>query len=221
MSVTARTYASPSLLSPGDAVRAACGDGDGLTLGVQSTHRRRRVAAPALLDHRAASNPPCVSTANGRANMRNGRRTAGRGLAILVWMGGWAGTSAAAEPKVGHAPRAAATRSSSAASSSTPTAPVVLWTDPGGYDAYRVERRSSRSTRRRWAATQKPRRIRVARTATGSARRPDRPSRSSRSAAAAGTSPRSRSVVDQFVIHYDVARHQPALLPGPPRRAAA
>ncbi|MFO0910810.1 MAG: peptidoglycan recognition family protein [Isosphaeraceae bacterium] len=84
------------------------------------------------------------------------------------------------------------------------TAPVVLWTDPGGYDAYRVERRFTPLDQAGWDATK----------AAGSISSPNRYGTRSR-----GLSPEQRElvrgggwdldilrgVVDQFVIHYDVA----------------
>ena len=83
------------------------------------------------------------------------------------------------------------------------TAPVVLWTDPGGYDAYRVERRFVPLDQAGWDATQK----------AGGIESPNRYSLRRR-----GLTPEQvervrgggwdldtlRNVVDQFVIHYDV-----------------
>ncbi len=84
-------------------------------------------------------------------------------------------------------------------------APVVLWTDPGGYDAYRVEKRFGPIAESSWKASVK----------TG--RGPDTPNRYG--TRTAGLTPAQleqvraggwdlhllQSVVDQFVIHYDVA----------------
>lgn len=83
---------------------------------------------------------------------------------------------------------------------------VVLWMDPGGYDAYRVERRFSNFTNSSWEASQ------VA------VRGLDTPNRYGMRGAALLTPeqieqvrgggwdlPLLQSVVDQFVIHYDVA----------------
>jgi hypothetical protein len=86
-------------------------------------------------------------------------------------------------------------------------APVVLWTDPGGYDAYRVERRFVPFEDANWPAT----------TAAG-IKEPNRYNLRFERTAAAAYSPEElervrgggwdlellRSKVDQFVIHYDV-----------------
>ncbi|MBY0395766.1 MAG: N-acetylmuramoyl-L-alanine amidase [Thermoleophilia bacterium] len=80
--------------------------------------------------------------------------------------------------------------------------PVVLWTDPGGYDAYRVERRFAPPDQAGWEATQK----------AGVLKSPSRFGARTR-----GLSPALaekvrndgwalddlRQVVDQFVIHFD------------------
>jgi N-acetylmuramoyl-L-alanine amidase len=84
-------------------------------------------------------------------------------------------------------------------------APVVLWTDPGGYDAYRVEKRFGPIAESSWEAT------------VTSGRGPETPNRYG--IRAAGLTPaqleqvrgggwdlaRLRQTVDQFVIHYDAA----------------
>lgn len=91
-------------------------------------------------------------------------------------------------------------------------APVVLWTDPGGYDAYRVERRFVNFADSSWESTQK----------TGAVATPNRYGlRRAREGAIPGgqlTSgqierfrgggwdlPSLQATVDQFVMHYDVA----------------
>lgn len=81
-------------------------------------------------------------------------------------------------------------------------APVVLWTDPGGYDAYRVDRRFVPIEEAGWKATEK----------AGGVNSPNRYSARTR-----GLSPEMaekvrggwelkdlQNVVDQFVIHFDV-----------------
>jgi N-acetyl-anhydromuramyl-L-alanine amidase AmpD len=75
-------------------------------------------------------------------------------------------------------------------------APVVLWTDPGGYDAYRVHQRFPRDTDQPHELDGKPR----------SNSRPSPPGSERADAHAAGdwTLPELRQVIDQFVIHYDV-----------------
>lgn len=81
-------------------------------------------------------------------------------------------------------------------------APVVLWSDPGGYDAYRVERRFAPTAESSWKAS------------AGSL---DTPNRYGLRAAALSTDEIERvrgggwdlatlrRVIDQFVIHYDAA----------------
>lgn len=79
--------------------------------------------------------------------------------------------------------------------------PVVLWNDPGGYDAYRVDRRFVPLEEAGWEATQK----------AGGVKSPNRYGMRTR-----GLSPEQiekvrggwelndlRAVVDQFVIHFD------------------
>lgn len=84
-------------------------------------------------------------------------------------------------------------------------APVVLWTDPGGYDAYRIERRFVADQDAGWAAT------------LASGKAPDSPNRFD--LRRAGLTPEEiervrgggwdlptlQRVVDQFVLHYDVS----------------
>ena len=84
------------------------------------------------------------------------------------------------------------------------TAPVVLWTDPQGYDAYRVERRFSKIEKSSWEATleegaplDSPNRYNV---------RKDRltPEQLEQIRGGGWPLPMLQEVVDQFVIHYDV-----------------
>ena len=82
------------------------------------------------------------------------------------------------------------------------TAPVVLWIDPGGYDAYRVERRFVPPDQAGWEASQKAglkspvrfglRKYNVA------------PSLLESVHEKGWTLPQLQQVVDQFVLHYDV-----------------
>jgi N-acetylmuramoyl-L-alanine amidase len=81
------------------------------------------------------------------------------------------------------------------------TAPVVLWTDPGGYDAYRVERRFVPRDEASWAASQ-----------GGALRTPNRyglrqarltPAQIERVRGGGWDLPLLQQVVDQFVIHFD------------------
>jgi N-acetyl-anhydromuramyl-L-alanine amidase AmpD len=76
------------------------------------------------------------------------------------------------------------------------TAPVVLWTDPGGYDAYRVERRFDPPGGRAGEAT-----VPVGFGSRDRALAPDQAAEVRREG---WTLDRLRGVVDQFVIHYDV-----------------
>lgn len=70
-------------------------------------------------------------------------------------------------------------------------APVVLWTDPGGYDAYRTERRFSRPEEASWEP----------------GRGPPTPNRFGRRDMSGDPNDLDalRRHVDQFVIHYDAA----------------
>lgn len=86
------------------------------------------------------------------------------------------------------------------------TAPVVLWTDPGGYDAYRVERRFAPLEKAGWDETVKE--LPDFRT-SGPARygmRLDSLSADEVEQVRGGGWPLEmlQKVVDQFVIHYDV-----------------
>ena len=84
------------------------------------------------------------------------------------------------------------------------TAPVVLWTDPGGYDAYRVERRFAPWEKASWAATQ----------AEAPLDTPNRynlrnkdvltPEQIERVRGGGWTLEQLQGVVDQFVMHFDV-----------------
>jgi N-acetylmuramoyl-L-alanine amidase len=86
------------------------------------------------------------------------------------------------------------------------TAPVVLWTDPGGYDAYRVERRFAPLEKSSWDETVKE--LPEFRS-SGPARfglRSDRLGESEIEQVRGGgwPLPLLQRIVDQFVIHYDV-----------------
>ena len=83
--------------------------------------------------------------------------------------------------------------------------PVVLWLDPGGYDAYRVERRFGPYDRSDWETSRAENR---------NLKTPNRYSLRARSLTPAQIEkvrgggwdlPLLQSVVDQFVIHFDVA----------------
>jgi hypothetical protein len=86
------------------------------------------------------------------------------------------------------------------------TAPVVLWTDPGGYDAYRVERRFVPFDEASWAMTRDADNTNI--------RKPNRygmrlggltPEQIERVRGGGWDLDTLRGVVDQFVIHFDVA----------------
>jgi hypothetical protein len=84
------------------------------------------------------------------------------------------------------------------------TAPVVLWTDPGGYDAYRVERRFVPIAQASWAASKDVKQLRA----------PNRYGMRTRGLPAGMVEnvrgggwdiETLKKVVDQFVIHFDAA----------------
>ncbi|MBK9189582.1 MAG: N-acetylmuramoyl-L-alanine amidase [Phycisphaerales bacterium] len=79
--------------------------------------------------------------------------------------------------------------------------PVVLWTDPGGYDAYRVERRFAPIDQASWEASKEkiatPNRY-------GTRRVPLSPEAAEQVRGGGWELDLLRQHVDQFVIHYDV-----------------
>jgi N-acetylmuramoyl-L-alanine amidase len=83
------------------------------------------------------------------------------------------------------------------------TAPVKLWMDPGGYDAYRVERRFAPIDDAEWAESRRqadldtPNRY-------GMRKEPLTPEQLERVRGGGWDLPLLQQVVDQFVIHYDV-----------------
>lgn len=79
-------------------------------------------------------------------------------------------------------------------------APVVLWTDPGGYDAYRVERRFAKPDESSWADIKGalPTPNRYGQRLTGD------PEFDERVRGGGWSLDDLRGVVDQFVMHYDV-----------------
>ena len=82
--------------------------------------------------------------------------------------------------------------------------PVVLWTDPGGYDAYRVERRFSPWTNASWEVTAAA--SKDLDTPNRYGLRKDRLSESELERVRGGgwDLPLLQRGVDQFVLHYDV-----------------
>jgi N-acetylmuramoyl-L-alanine amidase len=83
------------------------------------------------------------------------------------------------------------------------TAPVVLWMDPGGYDAYRIERRFSPIDKSSWEETLKevkldsPNRYSIRKDTLT-------PEQLERVRGGGWDLPLLQEVVDQFVMHYDV-----------------
>ncbi len=80
-------------------------------------------------------------------------------------------------------------------------APVVLWTDPGGYDAYRVEKRFANLEESSWEKTKgldSPNRY-------GMRSNGLTPEQIERIRGGGWDLPALGEVVDQFVVHYDVA----------------
>lgn len=91
-------------------------------------------------------------------------------------------------------------------------APVVLWTDPGGYDAYRVERRFVPLDKASWDATEaenkdrEPNRFNLRQPQAGlTGDAALSPGEIERVRGGGWDVPTLARVVDQFVIHYDVA----------------
>lgn len=89
-------------------------------------------------------------------------------------------------------------------------APVVLWMDPGGYDGYRVERRFAPRAEASWAASAgglaSPNRYDQRAPAGGLTGGPAlAPEDLERLRGGGWDLPTLQRVVDQFVIHYDVA----------------
>src|SRR5947209_14263282 len=84
------------------------------------------------------------------------------------------------------------------------TAPVVLWTDPGGYDAYRVERRFVPLDEASWAKTRDAE-VPGLRTPNRYGMRTGRlsPEQVERFRGGGWDLETLREVVDQFVIHFD------------------
>jgi N-acetylmuramoyl-L-alanine amidase len=84
------------------------------------------------------------------------------------------------------------------------TAPVVLWTDPGGYDAYRVERRFAPLEKSSWDESRKE--VPELRTPNRYGLRGEALDPEEREIVRGGgwPLPLLQRVVDQFVVHYDV-----------------
>ncbi len=82
--------------------------------------------------------------------------------------------------------------------------PVVTWMDPGGYDAYRVERRFSPIEESDWAKTQLAVKDLTTPNRYGMRRAPLSPEEVERFRGGGWDLPTLQRVVDQFVLHYDV-----------------
>ncbi|HEY3242232.1 MAG TPA: peptidoglycan recognition family protein [Phycisphaerae bacterium] len=81
--------------------------------------------------------------------------------------------------------------------------PVVLWTDPGGYDAYRVERRFAPLAESSWENSQGKERLKTP-NRYGLRKKGLTPEQIERVRGGGWDLPLLQDTVDQFVIHYDV-----------------
>ncbi|MDC0935625.1 peptidoglycan recognition family protein [Pirellulales bacterium] len=84
------------------------------------------------------------------------------------------------------------------------TAPVVLWIDAGGYDAYRVERRFSEFDKSSWADSTKENTHLTTPNRYGLRKEALTPEEIERVRGGGWDLPTLKKVVDQFVLHYDV-----------------
>ncbi len=82
--------------------------------------------------------------------------------------------------------------------------PVVLWSDPGGYDAYRVERRFSPFEESDWEKSKAAVRYLTTPNRYGLRRDGLTPEQIEQVRGGGWDYPQLTNVVDQFVIHYDV-----------------
>jgi hypothetical protein len=113
--------------------------------------------------------------------------------------------SAAAEPKVGERLARQGDEIVVCGQLFHTTAPVVLWMDPGGYDAYRIERRFAPWEEAGWpsAKDQKPGGLNSPH--RFGLRRGIKPELVEQVRGGGWTLGQLQDVVDQFVIHFDVA----------------
>jgi N-acetyl-anhydromuramyl-L-alanine amidase AmpD len=81
--------------------------------------------------------------------------------------------------------------------------PVVLWLDPGGYDAYRVERRFSPFEQSSWEVSRAASRAPTSPNRYGLRREPLTPEQLEQVRGGGWDLSLLKKVVDQFVIHYD------------------
>ncbi|HTI70078.1 MAG TPA: N-acetylmuramoyl-L-alanine amidase [Candidatus Limnocylindria bacterium] len=83
--------------------------------------------------------------------------------------------------------------------------PVVLWMDPGGYDAYRVERHFAAPEVADWANTKKQVPAIESPNRYGNRNRILSPEKAARAQTNGWDLKMAQSVVDQFVLHYDAS----------------
>ncbi len=83
--------------------------------------------------------------------------------------------------------------------------PVVLWTDPGGYDAYRVERRFSPIEESDWEVSRTKNKDLTTPNRYGLRRAVLTPEQAEQVRGGGWDLPLLQSVVDQFVIHFDAS----------------
>jgi len=120
--------------------------------------------------------------------------------AVLLGLGGCKAASSGVGPRVGERSERLGDEIMVAGQLFHTGAPVVLWTDPGGYDAYRVERRFARADESDWDSIKDalgtPNRY--------GQRRTDDPELNERVRGGGWSLAELGGVVDQFVLHYDV-----------------
>jgi N-acetyl-anhydromuramyl-L-alanine amidase AmpD len=126
------------------------------------------------------------------------------GLSLMLALAGGLVPAGAAEPAVGERLERRGDEIVVCGQLYHTTTPVVLWMDPGGYDAYRVERRFAPFDKSGWddsksEALRSPNRFGMRRDSSLT------PEQIERIRGGGWDLPLLQSVVDQFVIHYDVA----------------
>src|SRR5215208_670391 len=124
-------------------------------------------------------------------------------LIVLAGLGAAAAAAGAAEPSPGEPLPRKGDEIVACGQLFHTTAPVVLWTDPGGYDAYRVERRFGPVEAVREKAKVKERN--EVTVGFGTRKVALSPEHAERVRGGGWDLPDLQKVVDQFVIHYDVA----------------
>ncbi len=124
------------------------------------------------------------------------------GVALVALMALILGTAQADEPKPGERIERQGDEIVVCGQLFHTTTPVVLWMDPGGYDAYRVERRFVPLEEASWEKSRAAGLDSPNRYGTRSARLS--PEQVEQVRGGGWDLPTLRKVVDQFVIHYDV-----------------